>query len=298
MKIWILPTTTVDSGMTCPPQYRAIGFAGGGNRCYWQSGFWEAFSAIHPQKPDYFVAVSAGAYHCAMNIVGKGATIRAAAIAFAEQRLPDAEWRNLQRGRSPFVVGRLFDIFLSEMFSDDDVTALKAQPPILMQLAHPPTWMPSSLAALGSIGAYQIEKALSGGAHSKAGKYLGLTPSWVSTHDMVTSRDLVDAIMGTSSVPPFMPVGKVGGKACLDGGLVDNPPLIKLRETEAKGGRTLLLTTRFGRTPPTAPYRTVVGPSEDITVDKFTISDPEGLKAAYELGLRDGERFSKSKEDA
>ncbi|MFM2280251.1 MAG: hypothetical protein RLZZ444_2482 [Pseudomonadota bacterium] len=291
---FIVQVTTIAADSMATIQFDAIGFAGGGNRCYWQSGFWETFSAAHPQRPDYYVAVSAGAYHCAMNIIGKAATIRAAAIAFAERGLPDADWSRLARGKSPFVVGSLFDQFLSSMFTDRDLAALKEAPPILMQLAHPPGWMPSAAAALGSIAAYQIEKALTGGAHSKAGRYLGLKPAWVSTHDMGSGRELVDAIMGTSSVPPFMPVGKVKGQASLDGGLVDNPPLIKLRETEAKGGRTLLLTTRYGRMPPSASNRTVVGPSEDITVDKFTIRDPDGLRHAYELGLKDGETFART----
>ena len=280
--------------MSSSIQFDAIGFAGGGNRCYWQSGFWEAFNGTHPQSPRYYVTVSAGAYHCAMNIAGKAREVREAAIAFASRGLPDVEWANIRRGKSPFVVGNLFEQFLLQMFKDADVEQLKDKPPILMQLAHPPAWMPASVAALGSIMAYQLEKRLTGGAHSSAARHLGLTPSWVSTHDMVTARDLVDAILGTSSVPPFMRVGRVNGRLCLDGGLVDNPPLIRLQETEAKGGRTLLLTTRYGRVPPAAPNRIIVSPSQPITVNNFTIRDPDGLRHAYELGLRDGEAFAKA----
>lgn len=280
--------------MSEPVHFDAIGFAGGGNRCYWQSGFWEAFSGLHPQRPHYYVTVSAGAYHCAMNIAGKAKTIRHAAIAFAEEQRPDVDWKNLVHGRSPFVVGHLFDQFLTSMFDDGDLDTLRRQPPIFMQVSHPPAWMPSAMAALGSIAAYQFEKRLTGGAYSKAGRHLGLTPDWVSTHDMRTARDLIDAILATSSVPPFMRVGRINGRTCLDGGLVDNPPLLKLRETEAAGGRTLLLTTRHGRVPPPARGRTIVSPSEPITVNNFTIRDPDGLRRAYEIGLRDGERFAQS----
>jgi predicted patatin/cPLA2 family phospholipase len=280
-----------------PLKFDAIGFAGGGNRCYWQSGFWEAFTAAHPQRPDYYVAVSAGAYHCAMNLANKARDVRTAAIAFAEKRLPDTDWSMLLRGRSPFAVGDLFETFLADIFTDPDLDTLKSAPPILMQLSHPPAWMPSSFAAIGSIAAYQIEKKLTGGAHSSAGRRLGLTPSWVSTHDMAKADDLVEAILGTSAVPPFMRVGNVGGRRCLDGGLVDNPPLIKLSETEARGGKTLLLTTRFNRVPPSAPNRTIVSPSEKITVNNFTIRDPDGLRKAYEIGLKDGERFARTQGD-
>jgi predicted acylesterase/phospholipase RssA len=274
--------------------FDAIGFAGGGNRCYWQSGFCEAFSGLHPQRPDYYVAVSAGAYHCAMNLAGKATEIRSAAIAFAREKRPDVEWKNLVFGRSPLVVGSLFDQFLMQMFDETDLETLGQEPPILMQVSRPPTLMPSPLAALGSIAAYQLEKRITGGAHSKAGRYLGLRPEWVSTHDMGSKRELIDAILATSSVPPFMRVGRVHGHACLDGGLVDNPPLLLLEDTEAQGGRTLLLTTRHGRVPPSAPNRVIVSPSEPITVNNFTIRDPDGLQRAYEIGLRDGETFGRS----
>ena len=64
--------------MSSSTQFDAIGFAGGGNRCYWQSGFWEAFAGRHPQRPEYYVTVSAGAYHCAMNLAGKARQVREA----------------------------------------------------------------------------------------------------------------------------------------------------------------------------------------------------------------------------
>ncbi len=274
--------------------FRAIGFAGGGNRCYWQSGFWKAFDGLHPQKPEYYVAVSAGAYHAAMNLAGIGHQVRTAAFAFAAKKTPDMDWSRLAKGKSPFHVGDLFRLFLEEQFDGAALAALKQQPPIYMQVADLPDWMPPALGSLGSIGAYQIEKLITGGAHSKAGSYLGLKPRWLSTHDMQTPQELVDAILSTSSVPPFMAVGRAGGKTCLDGGLVDNPPTIRLSETESAGGETLLIYTRHGRVPPSAPGRTIIGPSEDITVNKFTIGDEAGIRDAYELGLRDGEAFAKS----
>lgn len=280
--------------MSAHSSFDVIGFAGGGNRCYWQSGFFEALHALRPQAPQCYVAVSAGAYQCAMNIIGRGEPVRRAAFAFAERNLPDLDWSALGRRQSPLVVGGLFRRFLSQQFGPAELAALKEAPPLLIQLSRPPAWMPGGLAALGSIAAYQIEKAVTGGAHSTAGRYLGLKPEWVSTHDLATPEDLVDAIMASSSVPPFMPVGRVAGRACLDGGLVDNPPLLKLAEAEARGGRTLLLTTRHGRLPPAAPGRVIVGPSEEITVGKFTVGNAAGLRRAYEIGLKDGEAFARS----
>ena len=120
-----------------------------------------------------------------------------------------------------------------------------------------------------------------------------LRPTWISTHNVDYPGELVDALMATSSVPPFMPVGRVRGRAYLEGGLVDKPPLMKLREVEAKGWKTLLLSTRFGRTPPAVENRIVVGPSEDIPVSKFAVGDAAGIRHAYEVGLRDGLAFAR-----
>ena len=280
--------------MTSPLSFDAVGLAGGGNRCYWQSGFLKAFSEHHPLTPRFYVSVSAGAYHGAMHLAGVGDRVRTSAFAFAEKGHRGVDWRALRRRESPLVVGSLFRQLLASEFGDEELKTLKAASPMLIQLSGVPDWMPGALGAIGSIGAYQVEKLLTDGTHSRAGARMGLRPVWVSTHNIDYPAELVDALMATSSVPPFMPVGRVRGRAYLDGGLVDNPPLMKLREVEEKGWRTLLLTTRHGRKPPSAPNRIVVGPSEDIPVSKFAVGDAAGIRHAYEVGLRDGMAFAQS----
>lgn len=279
--------------MTSPLTFDAVGLAGGGNRCYWQSGFLKAYSEHHSLNPRFYVAVSASAYHGAMHLAGVGDRVRASAFAFAEQGHRGVDWRALRRRESPLVVGALFRQLLADAFGEQELAALKGAPPMLIQLSGLPDWMPGALGALGSIGAYQIEKLLTDGTHSKAGLRMKLRPTWISTHNLDYPGELVDALMATSSVPPFMPVGRVRGRAYLDGGLVDNPPLMKLTEVEAKGWKTLLLTTRFGRKPPSAPNRVVVGPSEDIPVGKFSVGDAAGIRHAYEVGLHDGLAFAR-----
>lgn len=273
--------------------FDAVGLAGGGNRCYWQSGFLKAFSEHQQLNPRFYVAVSAGAYHGAMFLADVGDRVRASAFAFAEKGHRGIDWRALGRRQSPLVVGALFRQLLQSELGEEELAALKAAPPMLIQMSGLPDWMPGALGALGSIGAYQVEKLLTDGSHSRAGARMGLRAVWISTHHLDYPGELVDALMATSSVPPFMPVGRVRGRAYLDGGLVDNPPLIKLREVEQKGWRTLLLSTRYGRTPPSAPNRIVVGPSEDIPVSKFAVGDAAGIRHAYEVGLRDGLAFAR-----
>lgn len=273
--------------------FAAVAFAGGGNRCYWQGGFWDALTALRPQAPRFVVGVSAGAFQACFSLIGAGNRVRERVFAACAKTERGLDWALLAKGRSPFLVGGMYRALIDEVFGAAELAALKQAPEIFIQVAHPPGWMPGAVAALSSIGAYQFEKAITGAAHSRAGLYLGLQPDWLSTHAARTPAELADALMATASVPPFMPIGRVNGRPALDGGLVDNPPLIRLGAVEASGGRTLVLSTRSARPLESTPLRAVVRPSVPITIDKFSVTDADGLKAAYELGLRDGEAFAK-----
>lgn len=273
--------------------FTAVAFAGGGNRCYWQGGFWDALTGLRPQRPDFVVGVSGGAFQACFSMIGHGARVRQRVFDACAATERGLDWSLLAQGRSPFVVGGMYRELLTEIFGPDECAALRAAPEIFLQVAHPPAWMPGAVAAIGSILAYQVEKAITGAAHSSAGRYLGLTPDWTSTHRAKSPDEIVDALMATASVPPFMPIGRVNGRAALDGGLVDNPPLLKLDAVEAAGGRTLVLSTRSAKPLQSTALRTVVRPSQPITVNKFSVTDADGLRTAYELGLRDGEAFAK-----
>ncbi len=273
--------------------FDAVAFAGGGNRCYWQGGFWDALNAVHPQRPGRVVGVSAGAFQACFSLIGEGDRVRRIVIDACSTIEKELDWSRLLRGRSPFVVSGLYRNLLEEVFGTLELAALKAAPEVLIQLTHPPRFMPPMLAAYAAIGAYQVEKVWMGAAHSRAGRHVGLFPSWVSTHAVETPAELVDALMGTAAVPPFMPVGRVNGRPALDGGLVDNPPVDRIAEVEAHGGRTLVLTTRAGRSMAEVEGRTVVRPSVPILTSRFAVTDADAIRAAYELGVRDGEAFAK-----
>lgn len=273
--------------------FAAIAFAGGGNRCYWQGGFWDAFTGLRPQAPRFVVGVSAGAFQACFSIIGAGERVRERVFAACDETERGLDWALLARGRSPFLVGGMYRTLIEEVFGEAELAALKAASEILIQVAHPPAWMPGAAAALSSIAAYQIEKAITGAAHSRAGRYIGLEPDWLSTHAARSTAELADALMATASVPPFMPIGRVNGRPALDGGLVDNPPLIRLAEVEAQGGRTLVLSTRSAKPLESTALRTVVRPSQPVLVNKFSVTDAAGLRNAYEMGLADGEAFAR-----
>jgi len=274
--------------------FDAIAFAGGGNRCYWQGGFWDAFTAIRPQNPSLVVGVSAGAFQACFSLIGEGDRVRSIVLEACATIERELDWGRLLKGRSPFVVADLYRDLIATVFGPLELAALRAAPEILIQVTHPPSWMPAMVAAYAAIGAYQVEKVVLGAAHSRAGRHVGLTAGHVSTHQLETPEALVEALMGTAAVPPFMPVGRIDGRPALDGGLVDNPPIDRIATVEAKGGRTLVLTTRAGKTIPATETRTVVQPSVPIVTSRFAVTDGEAIRAAYELGLKDGEAFARS----
>ena len=100
--------------------------------------------------------------------------------------------------------------------------------------------------------------------------------------------------MASSGVPPFMPVTSVKGAPAFDGGLVDNVPVEPLAAIESTGGRTLVLLTRRYENLPSVPGRTYIQPSHRIELSQFDITSPDGIRAAYELGVKDGDAFAAS----
>jgi predicted acylesterase/phospholipase RssA len=101
-----------------------------------------------------------------------------------------------------------------------------------------------------------------------------------------------DVLMASSGVPPFMPLTLVNGTPAFDGGLVDNVPVEPLAPIESAGGRTLVLLTRLYKNIPDVAGRSYVQPSRKINLSQFDITNPDGIRAAYELGVRDGDAFA------
>ena len=68
--------------------------------------------------------------------------------------------------------------------------------------------------------------------------------------------------------------------------------MVPLEPVERAGGRTLVLLTRRYKRIPEIPRRTYVQPSEPIPISQFDITNAEGFRKAYELGLKDGKAFA------
>jgi predicted acylesterase/phospholipase RssA len=273
--------------------FDAISFAGGGNRCYWQGGFFEALSERFDLRPLLVVGASAGAFAGIYSLLGVGPQVRDRVLSACGPHQRNVDLSGWRRGGALYPVGPLYRALLEDVLDGTALKALKAKTDFHIAVTRLPSGWPATLGAAVGVGAYQIEKHLLGPVHPRFGSRLGFRPEFIAARSLVGPASLADALMASSCVPPFMPVIEVGGTPAFDGGLVDNVPVIPLAPVEAAGGRSLVLLTRRYRALPDSPGRTYVQPSRRIAVKQFDITNPAGIRDAYELGRADGAAFSR-----
>lgn len=274
--------------------FDAIAFAGGGNRCYWQGGFHEAATQRLSLAPTLVVGASAGAFAACYSLLGVGQRVRELVIGGCGDHLKNFDFGAWRKGEPLCPVGPMYRDLLASVIDDAALSRLNVLTDLRLAISRLPRWLsPVTGAALG-IAAYQLEKKLLHPVHPRFGRGLGYRPEFVRARELEGAEPLRLALMASSCVPPFMPVTLVAGRPAFDGGLVDNVPVEPLNDIEAAGGRTLVLLTRVYRRIPHIAGRTYAQPSERIGVGQFDITNPAGIRAAYELGLRDGDAFAKA----
>jgi predicted acylesterase/phospholipase RssA len=273
--------------------FDAVAFAGGGNRCYWQGGFWEAAAPLLGLRPSLVVGVSAGAWSACYSLLGLGRTVNEMVAQGCSQGRRNFEWRAWQSEGSPWPVSLMYRSLIEAIIDEARLERLKKGPEILIGLARRPRRLPLALAIPLGIATYQIEKKWRSPIHPRGGRALGFVPEFVRVQDLASPAEISAALMASASVPPFMPVGRIGGMAALDGGLVDNVPTEPLLPIETQGGRTLVILSRLYRAFPQVKGRTYIQPSKPVPIGQFDITNPDGIRRAYEMGLKDGEDFAR-----
>jgi predicted acylesterase/phospholipase RssA len=273
--------------------YDAVAFAGGGNRCYWQGGFWEAAAPLLNLKPEVVIGVSAGAWSACYSLLGLGRRVNEMVAEGCSLGRRNFEWRAWRSEGSPWPVSHMYRSLIEAVIDEAALARLKQGPEVLIGLARKPNRLPLALAVPLGIATYQVEKKWRSPVHPRGGRAIGFRPEFVRVQDLASAAELSSALMASASVPPFMPVGRVGGMAALDGGLVDNVPVAPLNALEERGAKTLVILSRLYRAFPKVPGRTYIQPSEPVPIGQFDITNPAGIRKAYEMGLRDGEAFAR-----
>ncbi len=275
-----------------PGMFDAIAFAGGGNRCYWQGGFWDV-AGPELGAPSLAVGVSAGAWAACYSMLGFGDSVRRMVVEGCSRGAPNLDFSALRRGEPAFPVRAMYSELLTEILDTDAFARLTAEgaPDVLIAVARPPRRLPLSVAVPLGMLVYQLEKTVTKPVHPRGGRWLGFRSEFVRVRDLDSPGALVAALLASASVPPIMPVGLVAGAPALDGGLVDNVPVEPLSAVEARGGRTLVLVTRRYARLPEVPGRTYVQPSRRIAVGQFDVTRPAAIEETYALGREDGAAF-------
>ena len=287
--------------------FEQVVFAGGGNRCWWQAGWWDVVAPEIALAPRLIVGVSAGAATACMLYANDAKwTMEYYREALRDNRR-NAYWGNLFRrasdpsrphDRRVFPHAAIYRRALHDILGGARFDKLKAEAPeIRITYSRLPRGLgPRAALAVGMV-AYNIDKHWNQSLHPTIGRRIGFKTEVGLMHDCGSIDDLVSLITASSCTPPFTPIEFRGGRPTLDGGMVDNVPV----EAAEPGLSTLvLLTRRYAARPDTFEHqgRRYVQPSRKVPVSAWDYTSPPAMQATYDQGRADGERFLASRRGA
>jgi hypothetical protein len=107
--------------------YAGLAFAGGGNRCYWQGGFYETVAPRIGLKPKRVVGASAGALAMLYTALGLGPYVRQRVHEAFLGRASEMDWAGFRKGGRLFPVGDLYHVMLTDLFTAERLAQLQTQ---------------------------------------------------------------------------------------------------------------------------------------------------------------------------
>ncbi len=275
--------------------FEQVVFAGGGNRCWWQAGFWDVVADEINLKPRLIAGVSAGAATACMLYANTSQHV----LAYYRQALKgntrNAHLKHLfSRSERVFPHARIYRQALKDVLGGEFFSRLKHEAPeIRVQFSRlPKRFGPYAAVGIGLV-AYNIEKYWKKRLHPTFGRRVGFTPEIVKVGDCASDDDLVSLLIASACTPPFTPIEYVGGRATLDGGMVDNVPVDAV---EPHATTLVLVTRRYANHAPIFAHngRLYVQPSEKVPVSAWDYTSIEKIEATYQQGRRDGTKFLRS----
>ena len=271
-------------------------FAGGGQRCWWQAGFWEVLRDEIELRPRVIGAVSMGAFMACL----VHANDARRALAWFERELAgvgsNVTVLNLFRKDAPlFRQGGIYRRAMRALLGGEHFRQLMWQAPeIRVACALPPPALTDrQLNRLGWREYRRDARLLAASLHEPAEHGEAFTPFVKRLQDCRTERDMSDLLQATSALPPVVaPVLFDGDRAC-SGELIDPVPVDLVSDVP---GQTLVLTTRtYNRKTPVFAMkgRIYVQPSAPVPVSSWDFTSARRAQQTYELGRQDGEAVLK-----
>ena len=281
-------------------QFDQVVLAGGGNRCWWQAGFWHVLNEKIPQTPKKLIAISAGAATACLFYARPGKNGAEWGLNYYAHALDkvrkNANWSNLFSSEPIFPHHQIYRSALKNILGGG-FDLIKRGPEIEIGLAKTPAWLGPRLSVAVGLTVYNLEKHFKKSLHPTLGKTIGFTREFIRAQDCSSEDDLIELILQSSCTPPFTPVMYRGGQAVLDGGLVDNVPIDGLSPSPEGVPRSevlVLLTRRYSQ--PDYLIKelpglrlTYVQPSRPVPISSWDYSHHELMPLTYQQGRADAE---------
>ncbi len=281
-------------------RFDQVVFAGGGNRCWWQAGFWDVVAPSIDLRPRVIAGVSAGAATACMLYASDSRWTMDYYRDALKHNRRNAYWGNLfRRANDPddphaarvFPHAAIYRKALTDILGGTRFDRLKADAPeIRIAFARLPRGLGPHAALAVGVVAYNLEKYWRRSLHPTFGRRIGFAFEVGRLQDCEDLDDLVSLITASSCTPPFTPIEQRGGRPTLDGGMVDNVPVDAV---DAGPATLVLLTRRYPGRPETFGHRghLYVQPSTKVPVSAWDYTNPGAMELTYDQGRRDGDRF-------
>jgi hypothetical protein len=114
-----------------------------------------------------------------------------------------------------------------------------------------------------------------------------MVPHAVEVRALASPAELADAILTSSAFPPFTPLGRIGGRVAVDGGVVESVPLGLL----SPGTERIALLTLPRPRQPLPPSVRVIAPARPIEVAMWDYASVERITRVYDQGRRAGDQL-------
>ena len=196
---------------------------------------------------------------------------------------------NLLKGEPAFPHAAMYRQAILDCIDAETLARLHAGPEIRVLLAYPPSRRAVIPSLLAGLLAYKLDRKLKGRVHAQWPLRLGFEAVMVRVSDCQDPEELADLILQSSCTPPVTPLLRRGGRPVVDGGIIDSVPVQLVADAKTQ---LVLLTRRYPRHMlPKIEGRRYVQPSQDLEISVWDYANPGGLRAAFELGSRDGRAF-------
>jgi predicted acylesterase/phospholipase RssA len=280
--------TAIEASNFFNRSFKTAVFAGGGNRCWWQAGVVEQLSEQACWQVKRLIGVSAGAGIATAFATGQLEEAQRYAVDRFNNTSANIIWRDLLRGKRPFVLPRIYPDWLRSFFKAPDLQHLRnGALTVDIAITRPIPFLPVACSTAIALALYSTEKFWLKTFHGRLPHWVGLRPEYRNLTACATLEDAHSLLFASAAAVPITPTYKVNGRAALDGGFYDNVPISQSRSDDSE---TLVLLTRHRPDLPrafTLGERTYFQPSRTVDATNMDCTSGANVRSTYLQGLID-----------